>query len=338
MKRFFCVLLFIAAVIGGLLLCDHVTRRDDSERKFRSFYDEKQDIDVFFMGTSHVLDDITPMELWRDFGVTSYNMGTSSECLGMTEWILKLTAEVHKPKIAVIDVYYIDKPLDSAWTYSYRHLFFDSYPLSFRKFEAVRATLPKEQWMEFMMPFSLYHSRWEELMTGTSARMIDCEPFMMGSEMRIGRGEPLPYTRTHAMTEGELPGVQALRNIAAYCRENGIEPVFMALPAPSSEQQQADMNSVQRLADELDVPFLNLFDEDTGIDFYTDCYDYLGHMNPDGASKLTHFVGQWLTEHYALDDCRGDDAYSAWNEKLAQYEAYRAENWENSEFVQSVGS
>ena len=95
MKRFFCVLLFIAAVIGGLLLCDHVTRRDDSERKFRSFYDEKQDIDVFFMGTSHVLDDITPMELWRDFGVTSYNMGTSSECLGMTEWILKLTAEVH---------------------------------------------------------------------------------------------------------------------------------------------------------------------------------------------------------------------------------------------------
>ena len=93
MKRFFCVLLFIAAVIGGLLLCDHVTRRDDSERKFRSFYDEKQDIDVFFMGTSHVLDDITPMELWRDFGVTSYNMGTSSECLGMTEWILKLTAE-----------------------------------------------------------------------------------------------------------------------------------------------------------------------------------------------------------------------------------------------------
>ena len=51
MKRFFCVLLFIAAVIGGLLLCDHVTRRDDSERKFRSFYDEKQDLDVFFMGT-----------------------------------------------------------------------------------------------------------------------------------------------------------------------------------------------------------------------------------------------------------------------------------------------
>lgn len=83
--------------------------------------------------------------------------------------------------------------------------------------------------------------------------------------------------------------MQALRNIAAYCRENGIEPVFMALPAPVSEQQQADMNSVQRLADELDVPFLNLFDEDTGIDFYTDCYDYLGHMNPDGASKLTHF-------------------------------------------------
>ena len=160
------------------------------------------------------------------------------------------------------------------------------------------------------------------------------------------------WNGVHGHVPGEAAldeeGMRTMRNIGhnmawmlkciEFGRENGIEPVFMALPAPSSEQQQADMNSVQRLADELDVPFLNLFDEDTGIDFYTDCYDYLGHMNPDGASKLTHFVGQWLTEHYALDDRRGDDAYSAWNEKLAQYEAYRAENWENSEFVQSVGS
>ena len=143
MKRILSVVLLLLAVVGGLLLCDRATRRDDAERKFGSFFSEKQDIDVFFMGTSHVLDGVTPMELWRDYGISTYNMATSSETLGMTEQILKLCIQTHKPKVAVIDVYYIDKPDDLEWTYSYRHLFFDAVPLSPAKFDAVRAILPK---------------------------------------------------------------------------------------------------------------------------------------------------------------------------------------------------
>ena len=177
------------------------------------------------------------------------------------------------------------------------------------------------------MPFSLYHSRWEELLSGQSARLVDCEPFMMGSEMRVGHGDPLPYTRTHNIAADELPGEAALRRIIDTCRSNGIEPVLMALPAPVSEEEQMEMNRAQLLADELGVPFLNLFDEATGIDFTTDCYDYLGHMNPDGATKLTAFLGAWLSERYELTDHRTDAAYAAWNEKLGQYEAYRAEHW-----------
>ena len=93
MKRILSVVLLLLAVVGGLLLCDRATRRDDAERKFGSFFSEKQDIDVFFMGTSHVLDGVTPMELWRDYGISAYNMATSSETLGMTEQILKLCIE-----------------------------------------------------------------------------------------------------------------------------------------------------------------------------------------------------------------------------------------------------
>lgn len=327
MKRILSVVLLLLAVVGGLLFCDRATRRDDAERKFGSFFSEKQDIDVFFMGTSHVLDGVTPMELWRDYGISAYNMATSSETLGMTEQILKLCIQTHKPKVAVIDVYYIDKPDDLEWTYSYRHLFFDAVPLSPAKFDAVRAILPKGEWLEFMMPFSLYHSRWEELLSGQSARLVDCEPFMMGSEMRVGHGDPIPYTRTHDVAADELPGEAALRRIIDTCRSNGIEPVLMALPAPVSEEEQMEMNRAQLLADELGVPFLNLFDEATGIDFTTDCYDYLGHMNPDGATKLTAFLGAWLSERYELTDHRTDAAYAAWNEKLEQYEAYRAEHW-----------
>ncbi len=329
MKRTLSVALWVAALIACLLLADRVTRRDDSERKYGPFFADELGFDVLFLGTSRLLDGVSPMELWRDYGITSYNMGNSSECLDVTEWVLRLALEKHTPKVAVIDVYYIGRRVDDAWTYPYRHLFLDAVPLSPLKVQAVRATLPASCYLEFLMPFSLYHGRWEEILSGKTERLIDCEMFMMGSELRIGRTVPEGFERTTERNEQELPGTPALRRIAALCRERRIQPVFVAIPAPISRQEQMDVNGVARVAKELNVPFVNLFDVEGLVDFTTDCYDEVGHMNPDGASKVTAYLGDWLASHCELEDRRGTPGSEAWDERLAQYEAYRAEHWEN---------
>ena len=151
---------------------------------------------------------------------------------------------------------------------------------------------------------------------------------MMGSEMRIGRAEVInPYTRTTEMDTSGQPGHEALRRIVQLCRENDIEPVFIAIPAPVPKEEQMRVNGVAPLAQELGVPFLNLFDVEGLVDFEADCYDYLGHMNPDGATRLTAYLGQWLTEHCDLEDRRDDPAYAAWDERLALYEADREARW-----------
>ena len=54
MKRILSVVLLLLAVVGGLLLCDRVTRRDDAERKFGPFFAEKQGATVFYQkGDTH---------------------------------------------------------------------------------------------------------------------------------------------------------------------------------------------------------------------------------------------------------------------------------------------
>ena len=253
-------------------------------------------------------------------------MGNNSEPLGVTRWVLETALEYHTPRVAVIDVFYVAHATDEDWTYSFRHLFYDALPLSRAKIRAVCATQPEDGRLEFLMPFSLYHGRWEELLSGREERLVECEPYMMGSEMRMSRMPRDNYAFTDEMTQEELPGHQALREIAALCRARGIEPVFMALPGHASGQEQMDMNSVQHVADELGVPFVNMMRMDI-VDNQTDCYDWQGHLNPDGASKATAFLGAWLKAHYDLPDRRGDSAYAHWNDSLARYEAYRAENW-----------
>ena len=330
-KTVLSIVAWLLALVCCLLLLDQAMRRDDGERKYGPFFAEKNNFDVLFMGSSHVLDAVQPMELWRDYGYATYNMGFSSESIELTEWILKMAMQYNKPKMVVIDTYYVDRSMSDAWAYSFRHAFMDELPLSRSKIEMVRATLPESEWLEFLMPFSLYHGRWEELVTGNTERIVDCEPYMMGAEFRPehwGYPETFEsYQRTTAVDAKNTPGRDALRRIVAMCRENGIEPVFMAIPAPVSEEEQISMNSVQLIADELNVPYLNMFDEGLII-WEEDCYDYLGHLNPSGASKVTAYLGRWLSEHASLTDKRGQAGYDHWDENLALYEAHRARVWE----------
>ena len=328
LKRAALAAVWLIALCACLLLADRAMRRDDGQRKYGNFFAEKQGFDVFFMGTSRVLDGVQPMELWRDYGITSYNMGNNSENLEMTKWVLDIAMDTHKPKAALIDVYYVDRKVTDAWAFSFRHLFLDEIPLSRKKIECVRATLPKSEWTEFLMPFSLYHGRWEEILSGKTEEQVICRPFAMGAELRAQRETPtISFVRTQAMNTQEMEGKESLRRIAALCRENGIEPVFMAIPAPISEQEQMNVNSVQLIADELGVPFINMLDVEGLVDFDNDCYDGLGHLNPDGASKVTAYLGQWLSERFDFEDKRGDSAYAHWDENLKEYEAYREAVW-----------
>ena len=215
LKRAAATALWIAALCACLLLADRAMRRDDGQRKYGNFFAEEQGFDVLFMGTSRVLDGVQPMELWRDYGVTSYNMGNNSENLETTKWVLDIAMDTHTPKVALIDVYYIDRKVTDAWAYSFRHLFLDEIPLTKKKIECVKATLPESEWTEFLMPFSLYHGRWEEILSGKTEEQVICRPFAFGAELRAQREKPgIDFVRTTEMNPEEMEGKDSLRKIA----------------------------------------------------------------------------------------------------------------------------
>ena len=102
-------------------------------------------------------------------------------------------------------------------------------------------------------------SRWEEILAGTTERLVEAEKFMMGCEMRVGSQVRDNYTFTDEIETKELPGHQAIREIVALCEQKGIQPVFVALPGHASNQEQMNMNSVAPLCEELGVPQAQVF-------------------------------------------------------------------------------
>ena len=71
LQRLGAVLLTLLLIIIGLKAANKILRNNESNFKYDPFFKNKTDYDVFFMGSSHVLNGIFPMQLWNDYGITS---------------------------------------------------------------------------------------------------------------------------------------------------------------------------------------------------------------------------------------------------------------------------
>lgn len=318
------IVVFALLLAAGLYAVHEAMLLPDSGIRYDAFYEEKQDIDVFFMGTSHVIDGVYPIEIWRDYGITGYNLANSSETMEATYWTLRLALERHTPRVVVLDTYYIDRLQSDTWgMHAYAHMFLDRVPLSWRKVQAVWSLYEPSERAEYIFPLDVYHTRWEEMLFGRDQSLpavTMCLPSMRGAELRAGRRRPAAYERTHEMDKSLLKGEPALRKIVELCREKGIELVLTVIPYPATEEKQLALNAVQTIADEYGVPYWSLLDEPELVDFEVDCYDAASHLNPDGAAKVSAYMGKRLSEEYGLADHRGDPAYDHWNEALREYE------------------
>ena len=87
------------------------------------------------------------------------------------------------------------------------------------------------------------------------------------------------------------------------------------------------INRAQLIAERYDISFVNLLDVPGLVDFETDCYDQASHLNPDGATKVTAYLGQWLSQTGVLEDHRGDETYAHWDAALAEYVLLRDAKW-----------
>jgi len=328
MKQLGKALLWVLIFAAGLLGMDRAMRRDDGKIRYDVFFEDQAGFDICLLGNSHVLDGIYPIELWRDHGMTAFNFGNTNEPMTNTYWTLRLMMKYHKPKVAVIDVSYIDRTQETEIArYRFAHDFLDQVPLSMEKIRAVYDLFPKGKRQEFLFQLSLYHSRWEEYIQGKPELYMNVEPCMFGAELRAGRHEPDEYVRTQEIAGEPAQGEQALCSLIELCLSEGITPVLTVVPFPVPQEMQTKINRAQLVADCYGVSFVNLLDVEGLVDFQTDCYDAASHLNPDGATKVTAYLGQWLSENCDLEDHRSDARYAHWDAALKEYKKLRSEKW-----------
>lgn len=303
----------------------------------KGFYSEPENtIETIFVGASMSTAGITPMELYRDYGICSYNLGTGSQPVMMSYYFMKDAYRLHSEsmKTVVFDVSMIRRLTTDAMY----HKVLDFMPLSKVKLEAVGAiSKDYREYLANLISLFTYHDRWKEI--GRSD--FDKFGFQPMSYIRGYNYEshrifddytyadmPVPVqvideTAEEAAYDSET--MYYFKQIIDFCAENDLRLVLLKTPSPANWSSK-NHNAVQAIADRYDLEFLD-FDAEpliNEINFIPgiDCRDNEKHLNYYGALKLTDRLGKYLTEECDATDVRNDPKYAFMDEQLALYDEH----------------
>lgn len=321
-RRVLAVLCFSLLLILVVGVTQKLFERKYSYSKYYDFYQQEEDFDVLFLGTSHVINAVYPMELWRDYGIVSYNMANHSENICTNYWQLRNALQFTTPKVVVIDLYAVDG--DSKVNEQYLHNFTDAMPFSMLKVKMVQDLLEPGKRMEYLFNLSLYHSRWEEL------GREDLKPgtgLEKGAELReeVTVNVPPTLIPKEEYDPTDRLNKQYLQKIIDLCKEKKIEVVLMYIPYTMPEGDQQVANWGYAAAEKNGIPYLNFVYEDLVINYATDCADEAHHLNASGAKKVTAYLGDYITAHYEVEDHRAQSAYAFWHEDYEEYRRMKQE-------------
>lgn len=299
----------------------NIVERKESVIKNQDFIAEKQNIDVLFLGTSHVINGVYPMELWDSYGIVSYNLAGHSTPIASSYWVLKNALDYTEPKLVVIDCLAIRDVIKVSDNFDYTHICFDAFPLSLTKVQAVNDLLEDNtehsKW-DLLFPFSQYHNRWNQLSSDDFCVEYSSEK---GAEMRVDLATPLYFDKipSEQKIKEDTLAMEYLEKIIVECNERGIEVLLTYLPFPANPSCQEEANRVYDIADEYDVDYINFLDMDI-VNYETDCYDDASHLNPSGARKVTDYLGRYIIDNFDVQNQRENTKYHEWFEDCERYQ------------------
>lgn len=290
------------------------------------YYREYGGHDVIFLGDCEVYANISPMELYREQGITGYVRGSSQQLIWQSYYILKETFRYETPKAVVYNVNAMrhGEPVNEA----YNRLTIDKMKWSPEKVGIIRASmLEEEDFLSYVFPILRYHSRFDELKKEDFQYLFRTKDNTWNGHLMNKNVKPVGKLPTRRLLpDYDFAPVcwEYLDKIRALCEEHGTELILMKAPSVYPFWYDEYEVQIQTYAEKFGISYYNLLEKvpELGIDYQTDTYDGGLHLNLSGATKLSRWFAGILAENHGLPDHRGDSAIAPqYEETLRRYDA-----------------
>lgn len=334
---FVVLTIFSVYFLDRLFIPKWLTNEDNSHSYItRGFYAEKENsLDIIFMGNSDTYRGISPMILWQDYKITSYNYVSSGQRMWTGYYMLEEALKTQKPKVIFfnVDGLFFD---DHSSMSNYQKVF-DNMKFSKNKLKAINDSVfefSNSKKLALIFPIISYHSRYNEL------RKEDFQ-FALSDYYNVNKGldmttKKVSYGNEYVYdSDDRIPldnkVLKYLNKMVDKCDDENIVLEFFWIPSPDSWTREKS-NTISDYAKEHDISYidLNLNYEDFDLDFEVDTSDGGDHLNVYGAEKVALFMGNYISDKYTFEE-HSDDIISKWDDDLEKYYENK-KDLENSEY------
>ena len=305
------------------------------------YYKSEKNHDLLIIGDCEVYQNISPITLWEEYGITSYIRGGAQQLIWQSYYMLEDALRYEVPRVVLLSV--LAMKYGEPQREEYNRLNIDGMRWSTSKIGAIRTSrMPGESFLSYLFPLLRYHDRWRELSSEDfkyffRVKRVSHNGYMMRCDVKpagvFPRAPRLPDYQF-----GDL-SYKYLDKITQLCADYGIELVLLKAPSLFPHWYSEWDEQIVDYAEKHGLLYINSLDilDEIGIDFSTDTYNAGLHLNISGAEKMSMYLGRVLQEAFNLPDNRGDpDIYMAWLPKIDAYNEMRRAQYEEIEIYGEV--
>jgi hypothetical protein len=315
------IIVFIAFIFAVLILTGKIVRAKfigDSTTIVDGFYAEnKNDIDVIFIGSSNCFCTVDPIVLYDEYGIAAYDFASSSQQMNMSLLYLKEALKKQSPKLVALEAnMLVGDTLDYGNESALRWGFTD-IPLSLDKVKSIYEVTGavNADFFSYIFPIFRYHGRWSELSKTDYT-------YFYSDKTNYSKG----YLESYSVCEGQVyldgydcegeafideRNIAYLDEIVDICSKNNIE--FMLFKSPRADWYKYETDAVAQIASDRNINYVDyneLYNKgEIELDTSQDFRDY-EHLNDYGAKKVSLHFGNYIKANYDIPDRRDDDKNS----------------------------
>lgn len=322
-----CAVVIIPILCLYLLQCLFVPKYASDIKEgamIKEYYSSEKKHDVLILGDCEVYENISPVTMWENYGISSYIRGSAEQLIWQSYYLLEDTLKYEKPEVVVVNVLAMSE--SEAKSEAYNRMTLDGMKWSKSKLSSIKESMTdKEDMLSYVFPLLRYHSRWSELSKEDVEYMwktpkVTTNGYLMQTGIRAVT--TIPKAAPLADYSFSQKNFEYLDKMYSLCKDNGIELVLIKAPSVYPHWYEEWDKQIVDYATKNGIMYLNTISEseNIGIDYSCDTFDYGQHLNVSGAEKLSKYLGQQLVDKFSLKDHRSEQMYTdTWDSIVKDY-------------------
>lgn len=308
---------------------------------------DKNTIDILYLGDSNVYTGISPLEIYDKTGITGFSASTPQQDVIGSYYATREFFKKQNPKIVMLETGEFFTPSETFTELGTRSET-EYMNLNINKLQLINEKsfdYSISEKISYIFPIFRFHDRYSKLTEFDLRKIIQKNEISYKGylyETKVSKYENKGQKNYQKYMEQKKRGEkletqnfsleiqeyakEKVEQLNELCIQNNCELVLITMPN-TDEKSLEKYEIFKKYTEEKGLRYVNFnFEVDEPIDWESDTQDKGYHLNIKGAEKVGNYISKYLKENFEIESKKEKAEYEKWNQQLEAYKKQKTQD------------